>query len=570
MSFKEDLKELFKGQSTPYLFIGSGFSRRYFGTPGWEELLREIAKASGIQYGKYVDDPNDLPAVASAMATDIKNSWYDGKFLKYDWCNPDSLEDAVGLGADMALKYIACQLTESHIKKGIPMYFNPDDSMGKNESFKDDILREELDIFSNMNPPAIITTNYDSALESMYKGYRVYGSQSEMISASLQNVGEIYKIHGTVSNHGSIVLTRGDYERFEQRNKYLIAKLLTIFTENPIVFIGYSLSDENIKNIFNGIQECLDDSVDIREAYERKFIFLNRPSDNAEERVYTSEKSLSNRISMKVTVIQTRDFREVFKAISETKIQVPAKLIRMFKEQAYKIATTEGKLETIYAMPLSDLEHKVDAYSADILVSGIGVVQPSIKSMNLSESRKIFLEGEDYPAYEYIEGIISRKGGWTWTPIFYYINKLTQRELESLSDEQVLFLKERLETVTPDIAKVKSNVGGDCDNSQGMRSRKKYAPAYMEDKTFSEVFDVIDEDVVDKDKTMTPVHKLKWVLDQKPENINSEKLRKYLITNMSYVENRGEFAKAVCYLDWMENHVGANVKFVMNYRKNKK
>ena len=130
------------------------------------------------------------------------------------------------------------------------MYFNPDDSMGKNESFKDDVLREELDIFSNMNPPAIITTNYDSALESMYKGYRVYGSQSEMISASLQNVGEIYKIHGTVSNHGSIVLTRGDYERFEQRNKYLIAKLLTIFTENPIVFIGYSLSDENIKNIF--------------------------------------------------------------------------------------------------------------------------------------------------------------------------------------------------------------------------------------------------------------------------------------------------------------------------------
>ena len=39
---------------------------------------------------------------------------------------------------------------------------------------------------------------------------------------------------------------------------------------------------------------------------------------------------------------------------------------------------------------------------------------------------------------------------------------------------------------------------------------------------------------------------------------------------MSYVEKRGEFAKAVCYLDWMENRVGENVKFVMNYRKNKK
>lgn len=570
MSFKEELIELFKGQSTPYLFVGSGFSRRYFGTPGWEELLREIAEASGIQYGKYVDDPNDLPAVASAMAADIKNSWYDGKFLKYDWCNPDSLEDAVGLGVDMAMKYIACQLTETRVKDGIPMYFKPNNPTGKNEFYEDEVLREELDIFSRMNPPAIITTNYDSALETIHKGYQVYGSQSEMISSSLQNIGEIYKIHGTVSNHGSIVLTREDYNRFEQRNKYLIAKLLTIFTENPIVFIGYSLSDENIKNIFNGIQECLEGSVNIREAYERKFIFLNRPSNDAEERVYTTEKSLSSRISMKVTVIQARDFREVFKAISETKIQVPAKLVRMFKEQAYKIAVTEGKLETIYAMPLSDLEDKVDIDSADILISGIGVVQPSIKSMNLSESRKIFLEGEDYPAFEYIEGVISRKRGWTWTPIFYYINKLTQRELNSLSEEQILFLKKRLETVTPDIAKTRGGIGRSHEISPGVRNRKKYAPASMDDKTFSEVFDVVGEDVVDEDKTMTPVHKLQWVLDQKPENINSKKLRKYLITNMSYVEKRGEFAKAVCYLDWMENHVGANVKFVMNYRKNKK
>lgn len=444
MSFKENLKELFKGQSTPYLFVGSGFSRRYFGTPGWEELLREIAKASGIQYGKYVDDPNDLPAVASAMAVDIKNSWYDGKFLKYDWCNPDSLEDAVGLGVDMALKYIACQLTETRVKDGIPMYFKPNNPTGKNEFYEDDVLREELDIFSRMNPPAIITTNYDSALETIHKGYQVYGSQSEMISSSLQNIGEIYKIHGTVSNHGSIVLTREDYDRFEQRNKYLIAKLLTIFTENPIVFIGYSLSDENIKNIFNGIQECLEGSVNIREAYERKFIFLNRPSNDDEERVYTTEKSLSNHISMKVTVIQARDFREVFKAISETKIQVPAKLVRMFKEQAFRIASAKGALETIYAMPISDLEQKIDKENAEILVSGIGIVKPSFKLTKLEDLRRIFLHKEDYPAYACIEGIISRKGSWTWTPIFYYINKLTADELGQLSEDDIEFLQERM------------------------------------------------------------------------------------------------------------------------------
>ena len=564
MSFKEDLKELFKGQSTPYLFIGSGFSRRYFGTPGWEELLREIAKAAGIQYGKYVDDPDDLPAVASAMAADIKNSWYDGKFLKYDWCNPDSLEDAVGLGADMALKYIACQLTETHVKNGIPMYFNPNDSMRKNESFKESVYREELDIFSKMNPPAIITTNYDSALENIYKGYRVYGSQSEMISASLQNVGEIYKIHGTVSNHGSIVLTREDYERFEQRNKYLIAKLLTIFTENPIVFIGYSLSDENIKNIFNGIQECLDGSVNIREAYERKFIFLNRPSDNAEERVYTTEKSLSNRISMKVTVIQARDFREVFKAISETKIQVPAKLVRMFKEQAFRIASAKDALETIYAMPISDLEQKIDKENAEILVSGIGIVKPSFKLTKVEDLRRIFLHKEDYPAYACIEGIISRKRSWTWTPIFYYINKLTADELGQLSEDDIEFLQERMKFLSSNYGALGVSNLGDC-NAEEVDPKKYNAPIYIRDMVFGDVFGGKNQ----KDY-IEPIHKLQWVLDKRPDEVDAQNLRKYLVTNMSYVEKRGEFAKVVCYLDWMENYEGENVKYILNYEKDKK
>lgn len=564
MSFKEELKELFKGQSTPYLFVGSGFSRRYFGTPGWEELLREIAKASGIQYGKYVDDPNDLPAVASAMATDIKNSWYDGKFLKYDWCNPDSLEDAVGLGVDMALKYIACQLTETRVKDGIPMYFKPNNPTGKNEFYEDDVLREELDIFSRMNPPAIITTNYDSALETIHKGYQVYGSQSEMISSSLQNIGEIYKIHGTVSNHGSIVLTREDYDRFEQRNKYLIAKLLTIFTENPIVFIGYSLSDENIKNIFNGIQECLEGSVNIREAYERKFIFLNRPSNDDEERVYTAEKSLSNHISMKVTVIQARDFREVFKAISETKIQVPAKLVRMFKEQAFRIASAKDVLETIYAMPISDLEQKIDKENAEILVSGIGIVKPSFKLTKLEDLRRIFLQKEDYPAYACIEGIISRKGSWTWAPIFYYINKLTADELGQLSENDIEFLRERMKFLSSNYDALGVSNPGDC-SAEEVDPKKYNAPIHIRDMVFGDVFSSKNQ----KDY-IEPIHKLQWVLDKRPDEVDAQNLRQYLVNNMSYVKNRGEFAKVVCYLDWMENCEGENVKYILNYEKDKK
>ena len=60
-------------------------------------------------------------------------------------------------------------------------------------------------------------------------------------------IGEIYKIHGCVTEPETIMITSEDYQMIEEKNKYLAAKLLTIFIEHPIVFIGYSINDEDIK-----------------------------------------------------------------------------------------------------------------------------------------------------------------------------------------------------------------------------------------------------------------------------------------------------------------------------------
>ena len=50
-----------------------------------------------------------------------------------------------------------------------------------------------------------------------------------------------------------MVLTKEDYDAFERDKKYLSAKLLTYFAEHPLLFIGYSASDPNIKNVLYDI-----------------------------------------------------------------------------------------------------------------------------------------------------------------------------------------------------------------------------------------------------------------------------------------------------------------------------
>lgn len=93
-----------------------------------------------------------------------------------------------------------------------------------------------------------------------------------MIFSSTYSVGEIYKIHGSFEKPQSMILTEQDYEGFDKKNPYLAAKLITIFIEHPIVFLGYSISDTNIQEILQSIVNCLDN--DNIEKLQNNLIFV--------------------------------------------------------------------------------------------------------------------------------------------------------------------------------------------------------------------------------------------------------------------------------------------------------
>ena len=92
-------------------------------------------------------------------------------------------------------------------------------------NFEDEFIHMKK---ARKNIGSIVTTNYDK-LSNPY--------------------GSVYKIHGCISQPDKIVLTSEDYNKFNTSYELIRAQLLSLFIHNPIIFLGYSINDENIRDI---------------------------------------------------------------------------------------------------------------------------------------------------------------------------------------------------------------------------------------------------------------------------------------------------------------------------------
>lgn len=109
--------------------------------------------------------------------------------------------------------------------------------------------------------PFIVTTNYDRLFETAYgDGIISIVSEQELSKTKDQGWGDrkplLYKLHGDVDHPDQLVITRTDYKRFEKES-FLWKRISTLPVEYPIIFIGYSLNDENTRSLLDNIFERL-------------------------------------------------------------------------------------------------------------------------------------------------------------------------------------------------------------------------------------------------------------------------------------------------------------------------
>ena len=139
--------------------------------------------------------------------------------------------------------------------------------------------------------------------------------------------GSTYKIHGCVSSPEKIILTTDDYKYFSERYELIRAQLISLFVHNPIIFLGYSVGDENIKEILSTIYKYVEINSTEAEEIRKNFLLVEFESGSDSLEIQDHD-ILINGSMIRINKVKTDDYKSIYKAIEELSLPVSAQEVR--------------------------------------------------------------------------------------------------------------------------------------------------------------------------------------------------------------------------------------------------
>lgn len=399
----------------PFLFVGSGFSKRYMGTEKWDELLRvfctEFSK-NEFQYNVYSNQVEEKdyygkqPAIATLLEKDYNSAVLtQPQYSEFRKKHEEALKNsASALKIAIANRFLRAEF---------------------------DVQDKEISLLKKLGKRSlsgIITTNYDTMLEQLFPNFETYVGQEELIFANNTGIGEIYKIHGSVLYPESLVLTSKDYLEFEEHSSYLIAKLLTIFLEYPIIFIGYSLNDRNIRNIFETISRCL--SQEKLDELKDQLIFIEYSEI---EKISEFSMQFENGSNICMNCLSTKDFMQIYRSLYETKAKYNPAILSHLRRDIYELANNAVVSETIVATGFENLD---DISKQEKFILGVGISKNGhmIKAEQLYED--IVFDNQHFnPSLvveEYLPELLKNNSGGL--PMYKYLREYTEEVFERVKN----------------------------------------------------------------------------------------------------------------------------------------
>lgn len=299
----------------PILFIGTGISLRYLNNSfTWDDLLSKIAfELTGnpeyyydVKGQCHVHDKFDYLKIATLIETKFNLVLQEDRNGKFKHIN------------DIFYENMQKGINVSRFKIYISQLFSVLD-------FKEEMAEELKDLKKiRKNVGSIITTNYDGLIENIFEFTKLIGNNILLSNP----YGSVYKIHGCYENPDKIIITENDYQIFDNKFELIRAQLLSLFIHNPIIFLGYSVGDDNIKKILKTIFSYVEPNSELATKIKNNFLLVEYGKDSNNEVISEHDIVLEGGLTIGINKIRTDNFSSIYNGISSLNLPVTALDIR--------------------------------------------------------------------------------------------------------------------------------------------------------------------------------------------------------------------------------------------------
>lgn len=310
------INDFIKGfKNHPVLFIGTGMSLRYLEDSfTWDQLLHQVMlQVSGNEEdyfdikAKYGTEDNfDYANIASDVQDlFIKKAIEDrrGEFEKVNDVFYENMRKGKRLNRFKI--HLSNIFEELNYKKNM-----------ESEIHKFKKIRK--------NVGSVITTNYDCMIEDIFDFKPLIGNDILLSNP----YGSVYKIHGCIKDSEKIIISKNDYKEFDRKYELIRAQLLSLFIHNPIIFLGYSMGDKNIKDILKTIYTYVDPNSKAAEQIRSNFLLVEYEKGNGNQEVLEHDIVLQENQTVRINKIKTDDYSAIYDELSSLQLPVSAMDVR--------------------------------------------------------------------------------------------------------------------------------------------------------------------------------------------------------------------------------------------------
>lgn len=344
--------ELISNNEFPVVFMGAGISKRFLvNFPDWTSLLEEFWTDIGLQnfYGEFnniIDDIKRENPNFTEIEINYNANIQMGTILEEKYNRAFNNEAVIieNFSAADAFRTKTSPFKKA-ISKRFQTYTLKPEAQNEYESFKKMLLKTQI----------ILTTNYDSFIEDAYNSESTYKIKKYIgqkgFFESTYGYAELYKLHGSIESPNDIVIAGTDYEKFDKNSVLISAKIISMMMNSPIIFIGYSLTDVNVRKIIKEFTRSLtDEEIQILENRLVLIEYLEGEQEFIEEVINDRD------LGCKLKIIKTDNFTKLFDTVSKINQGIAPTEVRKYQHVIKELIIDRGKKGALNSVLLSPEE----------------------------------------------------------------------------------------------------------------------------------------------------------------------------------------------------------------------